>query len=400
MPGFLKPQWVVFIALSLPLIYWTNQLSMIAPLINSIAIPVVGLIVVPLCLLALLFLNVSTTVAGSLLIVADGVLSVLFDAMRLLVEHMPSWVMPGFPGLSLTAAWALGIASLLLLLPISLARRVLPLVLILLLPLAFPVASRSLSGGFRLHILDVGQGLAVIVETAQYAMVYDTGADFGGDFNLGSAVITPVLQELGIDRLDRVVISHGDNDHAGGLSGLLESMDVRDVVSSDASLLSGLPVHPCEESDMWVWDGVEFRFLHPDHLFDQGNRDSCVLQVTTGSTSILLTGDIDVSVERRLVLEYGQHLRSSVLIAPHHGSNSSSSYAFIKHTDPDYVVFAAGYRNGFHHPTDKVVARYRELGVIPFNTSETGMLSFSLLDDVATAMPALYRERRPRYWFN
>lgn len=405
---FIRPQLIVFIALGVPLIFFTQQLSLLAPLVNIIAIPVVGFLVVPICFVSLLLSFAHEPSASLLLSFAHGVITLLIQFMEFLVK----W---GGDGLQLHIAlpnsWqlmALFFAVLLLLLPRGVCRRslVLPLLFCVL-----PIPDRLRPQAFenntlRLHVIDVGQGLAVIVETRSHALLYDSGANLSVDFNLGSAVVVPALRALGIRSLAAVVISHGDNDHAGGLSGVEPNIEVERLISNRADLNTQLPVELCPDSNDWSWDGVEFRFLKSGLDYSSENNNSCVLQIRFGSIGILLPGDIEREAEAQLARSYGAELASTVLLAPHHGSRSSSSYAFLKRVEPAYVVFSAGYRNSFGHPHDLVVARYEEFTTTALTTSEAGMISFEFDDEFnkkgargdTIARPSEYRQRNSRYW--
>ncbi len=403
-----KPQFVVFVALSLPLVFWNQPLSLLSPLVNIIAIPIVGFLVLPLCFLALVVSVINEPLSGLLFVLVDNILTKLLGFMGYFLESGGEIFVFGFSGLSPWHVLPLFFAVLLLLLPKAVVGRalVVPLCMPVLLPIvsvAFPLAENTAKTELlRFHIVDVGQGLAAILETAQHVLVYDTGANLSPDFNIGSAVLVPVLHSLGISAIDKVVISHGDNDHAGGLSGLESSMTIKHLISNDADMNSNLKVSLCTESDSWEWDGVEFRFLQTRLDYASENNNSCVLQIIFAETRILLPGDIEREAEIDLVLRYGRQLDSTVLIAPHHGSASSSSYGLLKHARPTYVVFSAGYRNSFNHPNEEVVARYLDFGSVVLFTADTGMISFDFDSQADPArqssMAKLYREENSRYW--
>ena len=392
----IRPQWLVFVGLSLPLALWMQQLSLLAPLVNLIAIPVVGTIVVPLCLLAALLAFPAPDVTLMLLQLVAQILTLLFDAMTRLLEISGEFALLTFTGAALPAYGLAAVAVILLLAPRGFGPRWLALPLLL--PLLVPRQQELQPSGFALHVLDVGQGLAVVLKTADHALLYDTGAGLDEMSNSGRRVIVPALRRLGIERLDRVVISHGDNDHAGGLPGVLSQIPVGQVLGSLTLPPVGVEVDRCREGMSWHWDGLDFRFLHPSGPITESNDDSCVLLIDNGSSRVLLPGDIEAAAERRLAVDYGNRLKAELLLAPHHGSNSSSSYPLIKLVEPDYVVFAAGYANGFGHPSPKIVARYRALGARTFNTSTSGMLTFYTAGDGSLVPAPAYRLQQPRYW--
>jgi len=262
----------------------------------------------------------------------------------------------------------------------------------------------------QVHVIDVGQGLAVIVQTRNHVLLYDTGANLSPDFNIGSAVVVPTLRSLDIRALDTLVISHGDNDHAGGLRGVEANIRIGKLISNREDLQTQLDVKLCSDTNDWIWDGVEFRFLHSALDYSSENNNSCVLQIRSNEGSVLLPGDIEREAEAQLVLRYTGELASEVLVAPHHGSRSSSSYAFLKQVEPDYVVFSAGYRNSFAHPHDQVVTRYGEFASKALSTVETGMISFKFAKglngeftekragDDKIIQTSEFRKQKPRYW--
>ena len=409
---FVRPQLTVFIALGVPLIFFTQQLSLLAPLVNIVAIPVVGFLIVPVCFASLLVSFLNEPWATLLFTVAHGAIVLLIKFMEFLV----AW---GSSSLQLPVAqpnsWnvlALFFAVLLLLLPKGVCRRglVIPLMLCV---LPIPERLRSSAGEntiLQVHVIDVGQGLAVIVQTRSHALLYDTGANLSPDFNIGSAVVVPTLRSLDIRALDALVISHGDNDHAGGLRGVEANIRIEKLISNREDLQTQLAVELCSDTNDWIWDGVEFRFLQSALDYSSENNNSCVLQIRSSEGSVLLPGDIEREAEAQLVIRYAGELASEVLVAPHHGSRSSSSYAFLKQVEPDYVVFSAGYRNSFSHPHDQVVTRYGEFASKALSTVETGMISFKFakgLNDEFTEERAgddkiiqtsEFRKQNTRYW--
>lgn len=405
---FIRPQLIVFLALAVPLIFFTQQLSLLAPVVNIIAIPVVGFLIVPICFTALLLSFAYESAAILLFDIAHGIISLLIKFMEFLVE----WG-AGVLQLQVTQpnSWnvlVLFFAVLLLLLPKGVCRKslVLPL-LFCVLPIPERLRSPNTQGNIlRLHVVDVGQGLAVIVQTRNHALLYDTAANLSPDFNIGSAVVVPALRALGIRSLAAVVVSHGDNDHAGGLRGIEPNITIERLISNGKELNTKLPIELCRDASAWEWDGVEMRFLQSGLDYSSENNNSCVLQIRSSVGSVLLPGDIEREAEAQLARKYGAELASEVLLAPHHGSRSSSSYAFLKRVEPDYVVFSAGYRNSFGHPHDMVVTRYGEFASKILTTADTGMISFEFNDanseNVAqkdkTIFISEHRKQNSRYW--
>lgn len=410
--SYVRPQLTVFLALVTPLVFFTQQLSLLAPLVNIVAIPIVGFLILPICLAALLANFVYDPLASLLFGMAHGVISMLVEYMALLLEwsdHSLQFYIAQPDGWNLAA---LCCAALLLLLPRGAGHKILALpLLIWLMPIPEPLrAPHGDKAVLKIHAVDVGQGLAVIVRTQNHTLLYDTGAQLGADFNLGAAVVVPTLRALDIRSLDAVVVSHGDNDHAGGLSGVEKTVEIGRLFSNRVDLEAGLAVQLCSEQDAWNWDGVEFRFLSTGLQYAAENNSSCVLHIRSSGGSVLLPGDIEKEAEAHLARNYGEKLASTVLLAPHHGSQTSSSYAFLKRVEPHYVVFSAGYRNSFGHPHQRVLARYAEFGVRALNTSASGMISFEFesvgkgsmskteTPPDAIASPAEYRWQKIRYW--
>jgi competence protein ComEC len=407
----IRPQLIVFIALGVPLIFFMQQLSLLAPVVNVVAIPVVGLLIVPICFASLLVSFVHEPTAILLFSAAHGLISLLVHFMELLVAWGSGYLQLQIAQPNSWNVLALFFAVLLLL-PKGVCRRglVFPLMLCV---LPIPERLRSSTGEdntLRLHIVDVGQGLAVIVQTRRHILLYDTGANLSPDFNIGSAVVVPALRSLGIHALDAVVVSHGDNDHAGGLLGVEPNIKIGKLISNRKDLPAQLPVELCTATDDWNWDGVEFRFLETGLDYSSENNNSCVLQIRSRGGSVLLPGDIERKAEAQLARHYAGELASEVLLAPHHGSRSSSSYAFLKQVAPDYVVFSAGYRNSFGHPHDRVAARYGEFSSTAFTTAETGMISFEFGSGLSAESKeegaengkiiriSEFRKQNTRYW--
>lgn len=327
--------------------------------------------------------------------------------MHLTTMHA-SWSLLELPAIPYFALICIAIAMVMLLAPYSRSLRLLAIPLLL--PAVFPNGNAIADNAVNIHVLDVGQGLSVIAQTLNHILVYDTGAALSPEFDLGAAVVIPTLGHLGIDSLDRLLISHFDNDHSGGLAGLLPGIRVDEFISSDPQqawlLVNDLPVKSpemsfgaCVSGDSWQWAGVVFSFLHPRGPAESSKNNSCVLKISTGERPILLLGDIESSAERSLVLQQRLQLSSEILLAPHHGSNTSSTYAFIKSVRPKFVIFTAGYRNSFGHPTTRVRQRFAEMGPKQFVTHETGMLSLHLSRESPLEPPRQYLQHRQRYWY-
>jgi competence protein ComEC len=253
--------------------------------------------------------------------------------------------------------------------------------------------------------LDVGQGLAVVVRTADHALLYDAGPAYGNDSDSGARIIAPYLRAVGSARLDRMVVTHNDSDHSGGA---LSVMRDAEVVAFRSSLEPGNPIvaeapEPgrCTRGERWRWDGVEFAFVHPagEDYADASlriNNLSCVLRVSNAHGSVLLTGDIEKAAEALLVERDGAGLKSDVLLAPHHGSRTSSTAGFLDAVRPRLVVVPVGYRNRFGHPKADVLGRYEALGAQVLRTDLDGAVTVRLGPQGVEA--EVERAAHARYW--
>ena len=366
-----------------------RQNPLLGPLANMFAIPWVSFLVLP-CEAAGVLLDLGGFEAGAWFISnADAATSFMMSYLMRLAEFDFATVAMAPPGMwSIVCA---GVGALVLLLPSGVPGRWLGCAWFA--PLLFGSSPRPAPGEANLYVLDVGQGLAAVVETAQRVLVFDTGAHVGS-FDAGAEVLVPFLEQRRIKHVDRLVISHSDNDHAGGAAALAAAVPIRSVMRGGAG--ASARVDACRAGMRWRWDGVDFEILHPDGArYDRDNDGSCVLRVTASGASALLPGDIEAAGEQALLARRTQ-LNAEVLVAPHHGSRTSSSSAFVAAVAPRYVIFASGYGNRFGFPAPDVVERYRAAGAETFTTYEAGMLSFAL--NGKRAPPRRYREDHRRYW--
>jgi competence protein ComEC len=244
----------------------------------------------------------------------------------------------------------------------------------------------------------VGQGLSVAVRTRHHALVYDAGARYPSGFDLGEAVVAPSLHALGIGRLDVLMISHADNDHAGGAAAVAAALPQADRYAGEPEKMA-LPMAPCLAGQAWTWDGVRFRVLNPLSPRPQrrDNDRSCVLLVEGEGGRLLLTGDISARVEPR-VAEAVDPGAAPVLVVPHHGSNTSSSAGFIAALRPRLAIVSAGWRNRFGHPRPEVLQRYAAAGVPVLNTATAGAVEVDFPARAPPRVAVSWRRRRPRYW--
>ena len=390
-----RVQWAVTLALVPMLIALFQQVSIISPFANAVAIPVVSLMVVPLTLLGMML----PLDAGLLL--AHWVLElcmVLLEWMSALPVSV--WQQHAPP------AWAVLVAlagTAVLLLPRGFPGRwvgvtgFLPLFLVQPPPLG--------EGELRLTVLDVSHGLAVVARTRQHALLFDAGPAFGPLADSGNRVIVPYLRAAGVRSLDSLVISHDDADHYGGAVSVLQALPVAQLLSSlpdmDPLPLQAGAAYRCYAGQRWEWDSVQFEMLHParasyDDPKVKDNDRSCVLRIITRSGTALLPADIEWLSERRLLADSRDQLRAGVLLAPHHGSQTSSTPEFVTAVDPKIVIYATGYRNRFGHPHVDVQERYLRHGSHVYRTDRDGALTLHFANGKINVIP--HRATYRRYW--
>ena len=388
---WLLPQCIVILGVAPWTIFYFHQFSLISPLANLITIPMVGFVIVPLCLVSCLcFCLHVTSVAILLLKLAEQSVDVVWWILRELSHWSFANVMIGYFPL-----WKLLLASVVIVVLLSQLRWLCKLLSLLLLPFLCLKPANVPLGDFQLTLLDVGQGLASVVETAHHVLVFDTGPKFSDEFNAGSAVVVPFLQSHGMNTVDKLVVSHGDNDHIGGAAAILNMLTVLSLSTSVPQRFQQASY--CLAGQRWQWDGVNFEFLYPDKLhLGLDNNSSCVLKVSNMFHSALLTGDIEKSAEDYLVAHQRVQLKSSILIAPHHGSKTSSSELFLEVVQPRYVFFPVGYLNRFHFPNAVVVRRYQQLQVNALATDRCGAISV-LVGAGQSLAPVCYRQELPFY---
>lgn len=387
-------QWAVTLGLMPLLLVLFQQTSLISPLANAFAIPLISLLITPLTLLgAVLPLDFLLQAAHQLMAWCMLLLQPL--------SNLPdaTWQQASPPWWTLLLAM-LGV--LWMLLPRGFPARWLGLVYCA--PLFLVAPDAPAPGGMSVTVLDVGQGLAVVVQTAKHTLLYDAGARYNAESDSGNRVIAPYLRAVGINRLDGMIVSHNDDDHSGGAVSVLQEVPTQWFVSSLPEPHTILAVAPqprrCFARQHWQWDGVSFDMLYPDlGSYEQNIKDnnlSCVLKITSRFGSLLLPADIERGAEQSLLKTQPDKLAADVLVVPHHGSNTSSTQGFVDHVHPSVAIFTTGYRNRFKHPKETVVARYQQAGSHLYRSDMDGAV---LLDfgEKGIAVSA-WRKTAPRYW--
>lgn len=392
-----RAQWVIGLGLiPLSLIFF-QQCSLISFFANSIAIPWLSFLILPLCFLSMVLLFISPYVAHLCLLLADKSLAYLWDLLVWFSQFD-------------FAVWNHSIASpiifiiitigfIILLLPAGVPGR--GLAFICFLPLFITSAPRPKAGDYCLNLLDVEQGLSVVVQTKNHILVFDTGAKINDEIDMGKNVVVPFLSNLDIQKIDLLVVSHGDNDHSGGVRALQEAFQIDSIMTSVPDKTTSPVTELCLAGYHWRWDEVDFEFLYPGTQDLQlGNDSSCVLKVSNGTHSVLLTGDIEEYAERRILLNNAEKLSSDILVAPHHGSKTSGISEFISAVHPSIVLYATGYRNKYHFPHAPIIKAYESIGAQQFETAQTGMMQFKISKENPISRPYIYRIAHHRYWMD
>lgn len=399
----LQTQWAVTIGMVPLLLVMFNQVSMVSPFANAIAIPLISFIVTPLALL------------GSFLSL-DFLLKLSYHALDVCMmllnwfNQLPDivWQQHASPLWTLLPAT---VGVLWLLLPRGVPMRWLGY--LGLLPMLLIAPQRPSTGDMKVTVLDVGQGLSVAVQTATHTLLYDAGAKFSEQADAGARTVLPYLRGEGVRKLDGFIVSHNDTDHSGGMPTILAQMPVSWLASSlpDSMEFNGNTDRmKCFAGQHWTWDGVDFQMLYPQfYSYDDAaltdNNRSCVLKITSASGSLLLTGDIERPVETELIERQKNNqdtisLKSDVMIAPHHGSKTSSSVEFINEVQPDVTIFTAGYLNRFKHPRPEIVKRYEHAQSKILRSDYHGAITLDFVADNSegTVKVTSWRKQNRRYW--
>jgi competence protein ComEC len=373
------------------------QVSMVSPLANAVAIPLISLVVTPLALVgSMLPASLAAPVLGLAHLLVEALAFCLqwFSGMRYAVWSAPTppfwlfcWAMFGTLWLLAPRGWPvrwLGLATWI--------------------PLLAAEPSHPAPGRMTITAFDVGQGMSLLIETSNHRLLYDTGPSYGVESNAGTRVIVPYLRARGIAALDGMIVSHSDADHSGGALSVLDGVRVGWVLSSlwpDHSIARTARQHvQCAAGQSWTWDQVRFEMLHPTSASYadtalKPNARGCTLKITANGKSMLLAGDIEAAQEAALVERDGDRLKADVLLAPHHGSGTSSTPAFLRAVNPQAAIFQVGYRNRYRHPKQEVYDRYGAMQIQRLRTDESGALTLDFGD---TVQIAAYRQTHARYW--
>jgi competence protein ComEC len=380
-------QWQITLGLTPWVIAYFAELSLIAPVVNLVAIPIFSFVMVPLSLLA-----AAATLLGAdfgLVALTAALGDVFWTALRACSEAQ--WAAISVPTSNALALLVAGGGGLLALPAHAFpARR---LAWLALTPMLASAPPRPAPGEASVLVFDVGHGLAVLVETAEHALLYDAGPVFRSGFDTGNEIVVPALKRRGMESLDLVVVSHADNDHAGGVRAVLAAYPGTQVLKGpDVANIAG---ETCVAGRKWQWDGVDLEILHPAAGFPAvGNDSSCVLMLRAQASSLLLLGDVERLGERALIDRAS--LAADVVLVPHHGSATSSTQALVTAAGARYALVSAGFANRWGLPRPDVIERWEGAGATVLVTAETGAMTLSL-GKHGLGLTA-ERQRRRRYW--
>jgi competence protein ComEC len=405
-------QWAITLGLLPLLIVMFGQTSIVSPLANAFAIPIISLLVVPLAIFGSL-LNLDFVLQ-----IAHWVLEMCMHGLNYL-SNFQTWQQAAPP------MWTLFVAMfgvLWLLLPRGFPQRWLGL--IFLLPLFLVEIPRPEIGEMQVVVLDVGQGLAVVIQTKNHTFLYDAGSRYSAQSDAGSKIVVPFLRGEGVKKLDGFIVSHDDIDHSGGAVSVLAQVPVTWLASSFDLVADNLPkkTMKCFSGQHWRWDGVSFEVLHPslesyENAEINDNNRSCVVKVTSQFGSVLLTGDIEKEAEKEILehaLEANIHaasgdavlsndllksadLQSDVLVVPHHGSKTSSTVDFVQAVGAKNIIFTVGYLNRFKHPKPLIEKRFEESGANIYRSDYQGAVLIDFKKFNVIKIEA-WRQTQPRYW--
>ncbi len=422
---FIKGLFVIQLSLTLMLLpisaVFFQQVSLVALFANLVAVPWMSFFSIPLCLLSVFAMPFSESLSQFLMTCCLDSLQSLWHYLSYLSQQ--TWAVVKLSNMDIKLLVLLGIISIcwLFQLPImnnyfihNQKKQMIKFFVAISCSnlLFFVVITKTLNTNalntissninvlekadytpWQLVVFDVGQGLSLLIQRDSNAILYDTGAAYPSGFNMADAVILPYLQYSGVAQLDKLIISHSDNDHAGGLTKIQESIVLNELIYNNKQAPKNAV---CLQGKSFFWQNLHFKMLWPKNIVSKENDDSCVLLISDGKHSVLLTGDISKKIETALLQEYPK-LSTDILIVPHHGSKTSSSDLFITTLQPSFAVASAGYINRWHMPVTEVVQRYKQHNVKLLNTAKSGQIIFTMSDQ-GISKRSYYHDLWP-FWF-
>lgn len=428
---FIKGLFVIQLGLTVMLLpisaVFFQQVSFVALLANIVAVPWMSFFSIPLCLLSILVMPFSESLSQFLMGCCIESLQALWHYLSFLSQQ--TWAVINLSKVDIQLFVLLGIISFITLFCLSNlflnsfaisqknAFKKLLVVISLCVLLFFTLNTHTLKTEvmtpyamknksvtideqtifnetkWQLVVFDVGQGLSVLILRGGKGVLYDTGAAYPSGFTMANAVILPYLQHVGVEQIDKMIISHSDNDHAGGLTEIRKSIPLNELIYNGNQTGENTT---CSQGQSFVWQNLHFKMLWPKMIVSKENDDSCVLLISDGEHSVLLTGDISKKVEAELLQQYPT-ISADILIVPHHGSKTSSSDLFITTVNPSFSVASAGYLNRWHMPVVEVVQRYQKHDVELLTTAQSGQIIFTMSGG-GVSKQSYYRDLWP-FWF-
>lgn len=399
---FIKGLLVIQLSLTLMLLpisaVFFQQISLASLFANIIAVPWMSFLSIPLCLLSILVMPISATLS-------QLIISLCLESLQVIWHYLSyistlEWAVTTLASFHIQWLVLLGVLSwgiLFFRLPIIFNHKHITM-LVLCIATSFSALSlvswsTSDEKEWQLIVFDVGQGLSVLIQRGTKTILYDTGASYPSGFNMAEAVILPFLQHAGIKTLDKMIISHSDNDHAGGLTKIRKSMVINELIYNREQTTKD---NICLQGKSFMWQELHFKMLWPKRIVGKENDDSCVLLISDGTHSVLLTGDISKKVEAKLLQQYPK-LSADILVVPHHGSKTSSSDVFLSKLKPSFAVVSAGYLNRWHMPVTEVVRRYQQHNIELLNSAELGQITFNI-SPLGISKQTYHRDLWP-FWF-
>ena len=371
----------------------SNQLTLVSFLANLISVPWMSVTAIPLCLLAVICLIVTPASVEIFTDLALKSIEINWQYLSLLSELDWSLISISVENLLIVITSMMTLVALRLFSTMRVYSVIgAGVVLLIIMDEQFEKYKP-----WQVTVLDVGQGLAIVIERNNRAILYDTGASYSSGFSLAKSVVIPYLKGRGINKLDYLILSHQDNDHAGGIEDISGALTIGKQIDNFSSLTNKLS---CQQGEYLSWRGLTVEFLWPDvktSNFTQltTNDSSCVIRISDEHNSVLLTGDISSKIERKIA--HLTQLDVDIVIAPHHGSKTSSSNALINAVSPEIAVFSSGYLNHWRMPHHEVLARYQRRGIKTLNTAEEGMITFSF--DNSGYQISRFRQQHWPFWF-
>lgn len=396
--SFVFLQIMLSLSMTLLQVIFFHGISVHSIWLNLLLVPLFSFFVIPFAFLSLAFYAITPTVADICFLLLNDLLDMIFDFLLSISSLSWSWWSLSLPSILWVITFFVVLISF-----YFLDQKLSWLGIIVLLTICIQNKTSD-KNYWEAHVLDVGQGLAVVLIQNNRALIYDTGARYPSGFNYADVVIQPFLKKHHVEHVDYIVVSHADNDHAGGLPSLKQRYPQAVLIANQAPHKNNKVAHELNHRDQpcvprhWLWHRLSIEILWPQ-VEKSSNAYSCVLKVTDEHHSVLLTGDINQWAEQKILDKYPD-LKTDILLVPHHGSKTSSSFSFISQLKPDVAILSSGFQNYYGFPHAQVIDRYEQLSVELLNTARTGQVSFLFLWDQKDYRVTTYRDDIGRYWFN